>query len=72
MAPLPMGFPRQDYWSGLHSSNFLLQGIVPTQGSNPSLLHLLHWQADSLPLCYRASLVAQVVKNPPANAEDQV
>ena len=25
----------------------LLQGIFPTQGSNP---HLLHWQADSLPL----------------------
>ena len=24
--------------------------IFPTQGSNPRLLHLLHWQADSLPL----------------------
>ena len=28
----------------------LLQGIFLTQESNPSLLHLLHWQADSLPL----------------------
>ena len=28
----------------------LLQGIFPTQGSNPYLLCLLHWQADSLPL----------------------
>ena len=28
----------------------LLQRIFPTQGSNPHLLHLLHWQADSLPL----------------------
>ena len=28
----------------------LLQGIFPTQGSNPHLLHLLHWQAGSLPL----------------------
>ena len=28
----------------------LLQGIFPTQGSNPYLLHLLHWQAGSLPL----------------------
>ena len=28
----------------------LLQGIFPTQGSNPCLLHLLHWQAGSLPL----------------------
>ena len=24
-------------------------GIFPTQGSNPTLLCLLHWQADSLP-----------------------
>ena len=30
--------------------HFLLQGISSTQGLNPSLLHLLHWQADSLPL----------------------
>ena len=30
--------------------HFLLQGIFPTQGLNPRLLHLLHWQADSLPL----------------------
>ena len=29
---------------------FLPQGIFPTQGSNLSLLHLLHWQADPLPL----------------------
>ena len=29
------------------SCHFLLQGIFPTQGSNP---HLLHWQADSLSL----------------------
>ena len=28
----------------------LLQGIFPTQGSNPCLLCLLHWQAGSLPL----------------------
>ena len=27
-----------------------LQRILPTQGSNWSLLHLLHWQAGSLPL----------------------
>ena len=29
--------------------HFLLQGILPNQGSNPHLLHLLHWQAESLP-----------------------
>ena len=28
----------------------LLQGIFPTQRSNPHLLCLLHWQAGSLPL----------------------
>ena len=26
----------------------LHQGIFPTQGRNPRLLHLLHWQAGSL------------------------
>ena len=31
-----MGFSRQEYWSGCH---FLLQGIFPTQGSNPGLPH---------------------------------
>ena len=46
-APLSMGFSRQEYWSGSHN---LLQGIFPTQGSNPQLLGLLHWQAGSLPL----------------------
>ena len=25
------------------------RGIFPTQGSDPRLRHLLHWQADSLP-----------------------
>ena len=30
--------------------HFLLQGIFQTQGSNPSLVCLLHWQAGSLPL----------------------
>ena len=34
--PLSMGFSRQEYWRGLH---FLLQGIFPSQGLNPVLLH---------------------------------
>ena len=40
-APLPMGFSRQEYWSGLL---FPLpgDGIFPTQGSNLPLLCLLH------------------------------
>ena len=35
-APLSMRFSRQEYWSGLPA---LLQGIVPTQWSNPGLQH---------------------------------
>ena len=31
---------------------FLLQGLFPTQGSNPRLPHLLHWQADTSPLSH--------------------
>ena len=38
-APLSMGSSRQEYWVGCHA---LLQGIFPTQGSNPHLQHLLH------------------------------
>ena len=34
----------------------VLQEILPTPGSNPSFLHLLYWQADSLPLSYLGSL----------------
>ena len=32
------------------SYHLFLQRIFPTRGSNPCLLHLLYWQADSLPL----------------------
>jgi len=33
----------------------LLQGIFLTQGLNPHLLYLLHWQAGSLPLSHLGS-----------------
>ena len=46
-APLSMGFSRQEYWSGLPLP---FQGIFQIEGLNPSLLCLLHWQLDSLPL----------------------
>ena len=39
----PMEFSRPEYWSGLLS---LLQGIFPTQGSNPGLPHC---RRNSLP-----------------------
>ena len=48
-ALLSIGFPRQENWSGLP---FLLQRTFPSQGSNP---HLLHWQANSLPLSHKGS-----------------
>ena len=56
-APLSMGFPRQEYWSGCH---FLLQRIFPNQGSN---LCLLHWQADSLPLSHQGNCILQYAKS---------
>ena len=43
-APLSMDSPGKNTGVVCH---FLLQGIFPTQGSD---LHLLHWQAESLPL----------------------
>ena len=44
---LPWDFPGKNTGVGCH---FLLQGIFLTQGSNPCLLRLLHWQAASSPL----------------------
>ena len=37
--------------------HFLLLGIFLTQGSNLRLLHLLYWQADSLPLHHLGRLI---------------
>ena len=43
----PWNFPGKNIGVGCH---FLLQETFPTKGSNPWLLRLLHWQADSLAL----------------------
>ena len=51
-APLSLEFSRQEYWSGL---SFPFPGIFSTQGLKLYLLHLLNWQADSLPLCHLGS-----------------
>ena len=48
----PWNFPGKNTGVGCH---FLFQEIFPTQGSNPYLWHLLHWQADSLPLPHLGS-----------------
>ena len=43
-APLSMGFPRQEHWSGL---SFPSPGDLPDPGIEPGPPD---WQADSLPL----------------------
>ena len=48
-APLSMDFSDENNGTGCH---FLLQDISPTQGLNPRLLCLLHWQANSSPLLH--------------------
>ena len=48
--------PEKNTGVGFH---FLLQGIFPTQGSNPHLLCLLHWQAGSLPQVPREAMLKQ-------------
>ena len=50
--PLSVRFSGQEYWRGCP---VLLQGIFLTQGSNPCLPHLLHCQADSLPLSHQGT-----------------
>ena len=47
--PCPWDSPGNDTGVGCH---FLFQGIFLTQGSNPNLLRLPHWQEDSLPLSH--------------------
>ena len=48
----PWDSPGKNTGVGCH---FLLQGIFPIQASNPHLLYLRRWQADSLPLSRQTS-----------------
>ena len=48
-APPSMGFPRQEYWSGLP---FLSPGDIPKPGIKPTSPA---WQVDSLPLSHLGS-----------------
>ena len=56
-APHPYYFPGKSTKVGFH---FLLQGIFPTQGLSLGLLHLPHWQVDSLPLQYHLLIALQI------------
>ena len=49
---LSMAFSRQEHWSGLP---FPTPGDFLNTGLNPHLLHLLHWQVDSLLLGHLGS-----------------
>ena len=64
-APLSMGFSRQEYWSGLP---FPSPGDLPEPGIEPRSPAL---QEDALEHV-RASLIVQLVKNPPAMQERPV
>ena len=57
-ASLSLKFSRQEYWSGLL---FLILGHLPGPGIKLCLLHLLHWQMESLPLCHLGSLIKSVL-----------
>ena len=69
-------FPGKNTGVGCH---FHLQVIFPTQGLNPQLLCLLHWQMDSLllwppgkPLCTRKRLYMNYLiyySQPPCEAD---
>ena len=51
-APLSMGFPTREYWSGLP---FLPPGDLPDSGIKFASLCLLHWQANYFPLSHLGS-----------------
>ena len=59
----PWDFPGKNTGVGCH---FLLQGIFLAQELTLHLLHLLHWQADSLPPCHLVySLIREREKTDP-------
>ena len=64
----PWDFPGKNTRVGCH---VLLQGNLPNPGVEPASPVFPALHADTLPL-YGASLVAQMVKNPPAMQETQV
>ena len=78
-APLSMGFPRQEYWSGLPfppAGNLPYTGIKPASLMSPTLPDGFFTTSATWDLhttCTNtASLIAQLVKNPPAEQETLV
>ena len=74
-APLSMGFSRQEYWSGLPFPSLLILGFLGFQDqwaflwTKGTQIGQTHWDFRSE---LWASLVAQLVKNPPAMQETLV
>ena len=58
--PLSVGFSRQEHWSRL---SLPTSGELLTQGSNPHLLCLLHWQVGSWAVALSRKLHAWLVEN---------
>ena len=61
--------PPDSYVPGIFQARipewvYLLQGIFPTQGWKLRLLHLLHWQANSLSLAPPGKLPYQTTRGP--------
>ena len=54
-----MGFPRQEYWSGLP---FLSPGDLPHPGMKPRSPMSPTWQVDSLPVSYLGSPRSDIMK----------
>ena len=73
--PLSMGFPRQEYWSGLpcpSPGDPPNPGIEPRSSALQEVLYYLSHQGSALGLLrivlnllFLLSLVAQLIKNPP-------
>ena len=56
----PWDFPGENTGVGCH---FLQQGLFLIQWLNPCPLHLLHWQADSLPLSHLDNPISDIFIN---------
>ena len=61
-APLCMGFPRQEYWSGLPCPP---PGDLPNPGIEPTSLAAPVLQVDSLPLSYQKESESEVPQSYP-------
>ena len=65
-APLSMGFPRQEYWSGLP---FPSPRVLPDPGVKPESPV---WQADSLPLSHLGSPSLEAYSNMKTDSHQKV